>query len=204
MLMMEVDSDGGVRSRKNITNTLTLGKSASSSQLLQCSFANWFRNSQMEYLCKYKRLFLYTLLVDYSVIGQYLEINSSFVFLFCLHFHPSLRKSPLIKLWFGSQNPFQTLQIGDEPQIFSYSNTHPMPHSPPSLFSQELILISLLWLLLFVCCERNSLLLRQHVLSHSFVFSGGICLLIIQLLVLVFHLGTSQGTSSFHVAASSC
>ena len=53
VLMMEVDCD--LVSRKEHSNTITLGKSASFPQLLHCS--------------KYKRLFLYTLLEDYLVIG---------------------------------------------------------------------------------------------------------------------------------------
>ena len=67
VLMMEVDCD--LVSRKEHSNTITLGKSASFPQLLHCSIAKCFRTSQMEYLCKYKRLFLYTLLEDYLVIG---------------------------------------------------------------------------------------------------------------------------------------
>ena len=68
MLMMEVDSD--LVSRKECYEHPFPGQvSFFFSQLLHCSIANWFRISQMEYLCKYKRLFPYTLLEDYLVVG---------------------------------------------------------------------------------------------------------------------------------------
>lgn len=189
---------------KSIASTSNLSKSISFSQLLQCSIASWFRISQMKYLCKYKRLFLYTLLADYSVNGYYFKITSNSVF---LKFY-TFRKSALVTGWFVSQNPSQNLKIEDQQQIFSYPIPTPSPTLHPKLVflrTHSSVFVVVVGCLVVCFCKMNSVPLKQCISSNFYSYSYfhiKICLCLIQLLVLVSHLGTNQETSPFPVKAS--
>lgn len=154
---------------KSITSTSNMSKSISFSQLLQCSIANWFIILQMKYLCKYKRLFPYTLLIDYSVNGYYFKITSNSVF---LKFY-TLKKSSLVTSWYMPQNPSQNLKIRDQHQIFSY----PMPTPSPTLHPKLVFLrthssVCVVVVCLVGCfCKINSFPLKQCISSNFCSYS---------------------------------
>ena len=78
ILTMEAGRDGGVDSRKGHYQHLQPGPVS----FLLLAVSGWhcqlkFRISQMEHLCKFRRLFLYTLVVDYFMIAYYFKIMSN-------------------------------------------------------------------------------------------------------------------------------